>query len=166
MRKFKRRFYRSPAALWRDFRYVFQRRTVITEAMGGEGITPAFRERLMVMVTQVNGCRYCRYFHVNQAFKAGISEEEIRAVLEGSIPDETPSIECLALAYAQHWAEMDANPNPEYVQRLSAEYGEKTAAQIDILLGMIRVGNLLGNTFDFMLHTLSFGVLGGESRTD
>lgn len=166
MRKFKRRFYRSPSALWRDFRYVFQRRSLIKNAMGEDGLSPAFRERLMVMVTQVNGCRYCRYFHVNQAFKAGISEEEIRAVLEGSIPEETPSEECLALAYAQHWAEMNANPDQDYVEKMITEYGEEKFNQIDIVLRMIRVGNLLGNTFDFFLHVISFGRLGRDSSDD
>jgi AhpD family alkylhydroperoxidase len=162
MGKFRRRFYRSPLAFWRDLKYVFQRRSLIKKAMGGEVISEPFRERLMVVVTEVNGCRYCRYYHVQEAFKAGVSEEEVEQFLQGSIPEDTPPEECLALAYAQHWAEQDADPNPDYVERMKETYGAERLALIHIILRMIRVGNLLGNTFDFVLHTLSFGALGGE----
>ena len=159
MKIFRRRIYRSLAEVRADFSYISQRRTLVRRAMR-ELISPAFRERLMMMVTEVNGCRYCSYYHAREALKSGVSSAELRDLLAGSIPAETPPDEYLALVYAQHWAETDAKPDPEAVQKLIETYGEEKTAAIDILLRMIRVGNLLGNTADYLLYRLSFGLLG------
>ena len=45
-------------------------------------------------------------------------------------------------------------------KKLIETYGEEKAAAIDIVLRMIRVGNLLGNTADYVLYRLTFGLLG------
>lgn len=158
-RTFRRRIYRSPAALLADFRYMIERRALIRRAMR-ELISPAFRERLMLAVTEVNGCRYCSYYHAREALKSGLSEAELAALLAGQIPADAPAGEHLALAYAQHWAETDAHPAPEAVQKLVATYGEEQTAAIEIVLRMIRIGNLLGNTADYLLYRLSLGLLG------
>lgn len=160
MKKFNRRFYKNPLTLWRDMRYIFSRRHLIKKAMGGELVSKAFRERLMVTVTEVNGCRYCRYFHASEALKAGVSQAELESFLAGSIPEDTPSEECLALSYAQHWAENDAQPDPAFAEKLRATYGEETAEAIHFILRMIRVGNLSGNLLDYLLFRVSFGRLG------
>jgi hypothetical protein len=48
--------------------YGFQLRTEkIKGDIKKEDNIPAFRERLMLAVTVVNGCRYCSYFHARQA---------------------------------------------------------------------------------------------------
>lgn len=156
---FRRRIYHSLAAFLADFRYISARRSLIRRAMR-ELISPAFRERLMLMVTEVNGCRYCSYYHAREALKSGVSAAELRDLLAGAIPAETPPDGYLALVYAQHWAETDAQPEPEAVQRLIETCGEEKTAAIDILLRMIRVGNLLGNTADYLIYRLSFGLLG------
>ncbi len=159
MKIFRRRIYRSLAEVRADFSYISQRRTLVRRAMR-ELVSPAFRERLMMMVTEVNGCRYCSYYHARQALKSGVSSAELRDLLAGSIPAETPPDEYLALVYAQHWAETKAKPDPEAEQKLIETYGEEKTAAINILLRMIRVGNLLGNTADYLLYRLSFGLLG------
>lgn len=159
MKTFRRRIYHGLADLRADFNYISQHRTLVRRAMR-ELISPAFRERLMMMVTEVNGCRYCSYYHAREALKSGISSAELRDLLAGAIPAETSPDEYLALAYAQHWAETDAKPDPEAVQKLIETYGEEKTAAIDILLRMIRVGNLLGNTADYVLYRLTFGLLG------
>lgn len=162
-RTFGRRIYHSPAKFLADFRYMIGRRSLIRRAMR-ELIPFAFRERLMLVITEVNGCRYCSYYHAREALKSGVSEAELRGLLAGALPAETPPDEYLALAYAQHWAETDAHPDPEAVQKLVATYGEERAAAIDIVLRMIRIGNLLGNTADYLLYRLSFGLLGTQEN--
>ena len=130
--------------------------------MNGELVSKAFRERLMVTVTEVNGCRYCRYFHASEALKAGVSQAELEEFMAGAIPENTPPEEYQALAYAQHWAENDTQAKPEFAQKLRETYGPETADAIHLILHMIRVGNLLGNTWDYILFKLTFGRLGGE----
>lgn len=157
--KFNRRIYRSWSQFWRDFRYPFQHRDKIKLAMRGELVSFAFRERLMLAVTAVNGCRYCSYFHAKEAVKAGLPEAELQKLLAGVV-DDAPAEELPALLYAQHWAESDANPDPETRQRLVEIYGAERTEAIEMVLRMIRIGNLLGNQWDYYLYRLSFGRLG------
>jgi len=158
-KSFRRRVYHNLAEFRADLSWMRQRRRLIRRALR-ELISPAFRERLMLVVTEVNGCRYCSYYHAREALKSGLSAAELQAFLVGAIPAETPPDEYLALVYAQHWAETDAQPDREAVQKLIESYGEEKAAAIDIVLRMIRVGNLLGNTADYLLYRLSFGAMG------
>ena len=156
MDRFKRRYYRSLRDVLADFRAIMSRREEIRPLMRGEVIDPAFRERLMLVVTEVNGCRYCSYAHAREALTVGVSEEEIAALSEG-VFEGSPEEEIPALLYAQHWAEANGSPEPEARQEVVARYGEKTVAAIELALRIIRVGNLTGNTLDYVLYRISFG---------
>ena len=127
--------------------------------MRGTLISPAFRERLMLAVTAVNGCRYCSYFHTGEALRSGLSQEEISRLLSGEFaacpPEEAP-----AVIYAQHWAESNARPDPVALQKLQEIYGPEKADAIQIILRMIRTGNLSGNSWDYLLYRVSFGKWG------
>ena len=45
-------------------------------------------------------------------------------------------------------------------------YGEEKAAAIHIVLRMIRMGNLMGNTADYILYRLTFGRAGVVRKND
>jgi AhpD family alkylhydroperoxidase len=160
MSKFRRRLYANFGMFLADFRFIMSNRAQIHKAMGIELVSAAFRERLMLTVTQVNGCRYCSYFHAREALKAGISEQELKSLLGDNISEGCPSREYPALLFAQHWAETDAHPDPEATQKLVDIYGEEVVEAINIILTMIRMGNLLGNLWDYCLYRLSFGRFG------
>ncbi|HDD56034.1 MAG TPA: carboxymuconolactone decarboxylase family protein [Chloroflexi bacterium] len=157
---FPRRYYRGWKPFWRDLKYLFSRQEQIKEAMRSDLITPAFRERLMLAVTEVNRCRYCRTFHVGQAREAGITSEEIAIYLSGTIPEDIPEDQKLAVCFAQHWAESETLPDPEFQTRVIQAYGEKTFQAMSIVLRMIWMGNLMGNTADYLLFKITFGKLG------
>ena len=110
----------------------------------------------MLAVTAVNGCRYCSWFHTRQALKNGLAEEEIRNLLAGDVANFPPD-EAVALVYAQHWAESDAHPDPEAVERLQQTYGPQKTEAIHLILRMIRLANLLGNSWDYLIYRISFG---------
>jgi len=128
----------------------------LKEVTSKELISPAFRERLMLAVTAVDGCRYCSYFHAKQALKSGLTPEEISRLLSGDV-DNCPEEEAVAVIYAQHWAESDAHPDPEAVRKLQQTYGVEKTESIHLMLRMIRLGNLLGNSWDYLLYRMSFG---------
>jgi AhpD family alkylhydroperoxidase len=113
----------------------------------------AFAERIMLAVTQVNGCRYCQYGHARAALRAGVSQEEIDRLAAGEF-DEAPPAQRQALLFAQHWAESEGMPAPEAWQALVATHGPETAADIIAHIRMITIGNLSGNTFDAFLSRL------------
>jgi AhpD family alkylhydroperoxidase len=127
--------------------------------MRGETLNKPFRERLMIVVTEVNACRYCSYFHARQALVEGIAEQELQALTEGEFKASPPE-ERTALLYAQHVAESGGNPDPAARARIEERYGTETAAAIDLTLRVIRIANLMGNTVDFLLYKVSFGRLG------
>jgi AhpD family alkylhydroperoxidase len=157
---FTRRYYSSWKAFWKDLAYAFSHRDQIRRAMRSPSVDPVFRERLMLAVTEVNQCRYCRAFHIGQAKEAGISLDEINIYLQGTIPDDIPEEQKLAVCYAQHWAETDGFPDRDYLDQVREAYGEEGFEAISIVLRMIRMGNLMGNTWDYFLNKISFRRLG------
>lgn len=156
---FTKRRYHSIKEMFADFLVPVKNRKRLREINDEGLISPDFRERLMLAVTAVNGCRYCSYAHTRMALKGGLSRAEITGLLEGDIGD-CPEDELPAVLYAQHWAESGARPDPEMVQKLEETYGPEKSAAIHVMLRMIRLGNLLGNTFDYCLYRISFGKLG------
>ena len=154
--KFNKRTYKNPKDMITDLWFPVRNRKKLREITDKGLISSAFRERLMLAVTAVNGCRYCSYFHARQALKSGLSPEEINRLLSGDI-DTCPEDEATAVMYAQHWAESDAHTKPEAVRRLQQIYGVEKVEALHLILRMIRLGNLLGNTCDFLLYSISFG---------
>jgi AhpD family alkylhydroperoxidase len=153
--KFNRRTYRSLRELFSDLWFPIKNRKRLKEVMNSR-LSPSFQERLMLAVTAVEGCRYCSYFHAKQALKSGISPEEISRLLSGDV-DNCPEDEAVAVIYAQHWAESDAHPDPEAERKLQQTYGVEEKEAIHLMLHMIRLGNLLGNTWDYLLYRISCG---------
>jgi AhpD family alkylhydroperoxidase len=135
--------------MWRDRRKV----RAVTK---GEALDPAWRERLMLAVTEVNGCRYCWHAHARLALTAGLSEADVQELAAGGLVG-TPPEQVPALLYAQHWAEADARPDPGARRRILATYGPEQTEAIETALRVIRVGNLAGNTWDCLLYRVSFG---------
>ncbi len=152
-RTFERRtftFSRFVASL----RDIFAHMDDFRQAVRGGRVSRAFAEKIMLAVTQVNGCRYCNYGHTRAALAAGISEEELQRLLAqdiGTFPEE----EAVALTFAQHYAESEDNPDPAAWQRLVDYYGPETARDIMAYIRMITFGNLLGNTFDAFFSRLT-----------
>lgn len=114
-----------------------------------------FMERLMLAVTEVNGCALCSYAHTKMALEAGMRAEEIRALLAGDLstvpPDELP-----AVLFAQHYAESRGHPSREawdYVEKL---YGKEKSLAILSAIRMI----MLGNAYGIPLTALKDRVLG------
>jgi len=154
--EFNKRTYKNPKELFRDLCFPISNRKRLKEVRNEGLISSAFRERLMLAVTAVEGCRYCSYFHAKQALKSGVTTEEISRLLSGDV-DNCPEEEAVAVIYAQHWAESDGQPDPEAVRKLQQTYGVEKAEAIHLMLQMIRLGNLLGNSWDYFLYRISFG---------
>jgi AhpD family alkylhydroperoxidase len=165
MDKSERRIYHSLSELLADFRAIMSQRKQIRSLMRGEVIPQSLRERLMLVVTAVNRCRYCSYAHAREALSTGISQAEIEALASGMFEDSPPE-EVPALLYAQHWAEMNGEPEAPVREQVVERYGERVVEMMELALRMIRAGNLSGNTFDYLLHRVSFGRLGAWRRSD
>ena len=142
--------------LFRETYSLIRDRNHIKRAMRNERFTDSFRERLMLAVTAVNQCRYCSYAHSKTALTTGLSGEEV-SELCGGVYSSCPPEQVPALLYAEHWAESNGNPSEEARNKVLELFGETLLADIEVVLRMISMGNMLGNTWDYFLYRISFG---------
>jgi len=161
--KMRRKVYDNFGQFFADTSFAITNRKKFGLVMKGNLISPAFRERLMLTVTAVYNCRICSYNHSKQALLSGISKEETEMLLKGVI-ENCPEKEITALFYAQHWADTDAKPDPKAKHKLIETYGKSTVEVIELVLRLIRMGNLAGNTWDYFLYRLSFGHWNPEEK--
>ncbi len=159
MEKFKKRTYRSWSEFINDIKFLFKNRKTIKGINNGKLINKTFQERLMLAVTGVNNCRYCTYYHSRLALESGISSDELGEILEGTV-DKVPEKEQFALLYAQHWADQAGSPDQDFKAELINTYGEHKAELIETAIKTINFGNLTGNTLDYLLFIITFGILG------
>lgn len=103
----------------------------------------AFLERIMLAVTEVNGCAMCSYYHTKVALEAGFSETEIRNMLGGELSD-VPAGELEGVLFAQHYADTRGKPSTESWQRLAEVYDETGAGGVLAVTRMIMLGNAVG----------------------
>jgi len=144
--KFMKRLYK-PKDFYRMLSDLLSSAGASKRLLKEDHISKQFMERIMLAVTEVNGCRYCSYFHTQVSLKAGLKREEIKRTLDGDFKD-SPKEELAALYFAQNYAESAGKPNLEAVQCLKAAYGEKKAQAILAYIRAIMIGNVWGNTFD------------------
>jgi len=134
-------------SFWKAANDAFESIFKLRQQKSGNTVDRKFTERIMLAVTQVNGCRYCSFGHTQAALKTGLDSEEIRELLSGDLSN-APQEEITALLFAQHYAESAGQPDPETWEKLVLTYGQNNALKILANIRMITIGNLLGNTFD------------------
>lgn len=154
MQGFRKRFY-TPRALIRDLGELLAHMPEFWDTARSGRVSRAFAEKIMMAVTQVNGCRYCARFHTQLALKEGVPPDEIERILAAEI-GHFPEHEAVALAFAQHWAETEGAPDPEAERRFRSYYGLEVSADILNWMRMMNFGNLAGNTLDAILWQLGF----------
>jgi AhpD family alkylhydroperoxidase len=150
---FTKRIYTLPT-FTADVKNIFDHLDDLRQAARGGRISKVFAEKIMLVVSRVNGCRYCSYGHSRAALAAGISELELQNLIALDL-GTFPVNETVALTFAQHYAEAKCQPDPSAWQRVLEYYGEETANDILAYLRMITFGNLFGNTFDALLSRLA-----------
>ena len=159
MENFKKRTFTGFGEFFEELKFIIKNRNQIKKLEAGDLIDAKLRQRLMIAVTEVNGCRYCSYYHSKLALKEGVSQKELDSLLAGELKD-CPEEELLALVYAQHWTEKRGQPAQEMIDKIKNKYGVDKFETIKLAIRMINFGNLSGNSFDYLLYKLSFGLLG------
>jgi AhpD family alkylhydroperoxidase len=137
--------------LWYLLTHVLQVRGILRDKV----INKSFIEKIMTVVTAVNGCTYCSWYHAKQALASGLSEDEIKNMLSLQFEADASDFELMALLYAQHYAETNRNPDVEMTNKLIDTYGEITSQHVLLIIRMIFFGNLLGNTVDAFLSRIN-----------
>jgi AhpD family alkylhydroperoxidase len=105
-------------------------------------------ERIMLSVTEVNGCQVCSYAHTKMALESGMKNDEIQNMLAG-IKDDVPPDEMQAVMFAQHYADSRGLPSKGSWERIIESYGIPKANGI---LGAIRI-IMWGNAYGIALSS-------------
>jgi len=129
--------------LYQIMTLAFRSIPLLRRAKAAGKMNKAFLERIMLAVTEVNGCAMCSYYHTRVALEEGFSAEEIRAMLGGSFAD-VPQEELSGVLFAQHYADQRGKPSRESWDKIVAECGETGAYGILAVTRMIMMGNAVG----------------------
>lgn len=100
-------------------------------------------ERIMLAVTEVNGCGACSYAHTRIALREGLGNEEITAMLQGST-EAVPEREAKAILFAQHFAETKAIVDRDAYYQFISSYPEEEAFVMIAAMQVILFGNAYG----------------------
>lgn len=149
-KEFDRRIF-TAKTFFQDLFFLMTHVKEIYAAMKNEELGKKFMEKIMIVVTAVNGCTYCTWFHAKQAVATGISKEETKNIFQLQFKANAQEHELFALLFAQHYAETNRQPEADMSKKLIELYGTETAQHIIMFIHMIWFGNLSGNTFDAFL---------------
>ena len=148
--RFDKKIY-TARLLFNDIGFLIGNGFKLRSALKNKEINKVFVEKIMAVTTAVNGCVYCSWFHAKQALACGISEQEVKNMMNLQFQANASELELLALLYAQHYAETNRTPDKDITKKLFDYYGEKTAKHIILVIRMIFFGNLYGNTWDAVI---------------
>lgn len=105
--------------------------------------SPEAAERIMLAVTEVNGCEVCSYVHTKIALEKGMSRGDIASMLSGG-SEAVPEEEAPAILFAQHYADSRGKPSAEAWSRIVGEYGESKAFGILGAARLMMTANIYG----------------------
>ncbi len=125
-------------------------------------VSPLFKERIMLAVTEVNGCEACSYAHTHIALEEGISPEEIEAILSGDT-GHIPEDERTGVFFAQHYTDRRGKVSKASWQTLVHTYGQEGAQVILAMTRMITTGNIYGMAVSALRDRLK-GKPSGKTR--
>ena len=114
-----------------------------------------FKERIMLSVTEVNGCEMCSYVHTKISLNSGMNRYEIKEILNSS-KDNIPDYELVGVLFGEHYADSHELPDKEAVDRLIEEYGREKAKIICAILGMVTLTNSMGISMGLFKERLFF----------
>ncbi|PKQ64548.1 hypothetical protein BZG02_06695 [Labilibaculum filiforme] len=140
----------TPSAFYKHLKIAIASFSDLRKARKNGNVNKAFSEKIMLAVTQVNGCRYCNYVHTKNAIDAGASEDEINRMLNGEFGEEGKD-ESVALLFAQHYADTDGNPDKETYAKFVKHYGAQKATDILAMIRIIMTANIHGIALDAFL---------------
>lgn len=128
---------------------------LLKDAKKRKRFSKKLKERIMLSVTNVNGCSLCSYVHTKIALKSGLEASEIKSLLGGE-KDQVREQDLIAILFAEHFASSKEDPDKEALDRLVQTYGEEKANLILASTVMISLTNVIGITMHLFKDRLLF----------
>lgn len=98
-------------ALWGDLGFLFSNTPALVGAVRNKQIGREFMEKIMMVVSAINGRSYCSWFHARQAVSSGMSDEEISSMF--NLQFEAPAVRARAAGTALRAALRGNQPQSE-----------------------------------------------------
>lgn len=153
------RFHKRTLSIWGLLvslaRLLVRMPRVVAIHVRSDRLRPPFREALWLVVTEVNGCRFCSYVHEGMAGASGLSRSDIALLLAAAEPDSLAALderEAAVVAYAKVWAETAGAPPTGALEQITQSLTPRELVDLHALLGVIDFSNRSGNTVDSLLH--------------
>lgn len=126
------------------------------------GMNFKFKERIMLAVTEVNGCQMCSYVHTKLALSAGLSMDDIQELLSGELVG-VPKEESLGVLFAKDYAFNKEKIDMDFYQKLVDSYDVRKARAILGVVEMITMTNAMGLALGYLKRTLTFKHVKGSN---
>lgn len=126
------------------------------------GMNFKFKERIMLAVTEVNGCQMCSYVHTKLALSAGLSMDDIQELLSGELVG-VPKEESLGVLFAKDYAFNKEKIDADFYQKLVDTYDVRKARAILGVVEMITMTNAMGLGLGYLKRTLTFKHVKGSN---
>ena len=134
----------------------------LKKAIASGVVNQQFKERIMLAVTEVNGCAMCSYAHTQMALEAGLSQTEITAMLSSG-SEHIPENETTAILFAQHYADCRGKPSSNATTSFYQAYGQAKADAIMAVIHVIMAGNVYGIAFGSLKARFTKGKIDSRS---
>ena len=114
----------------------------VKKAKKNKLIDDELEEKIMLAVTEVNGCELCNTFHTQKSEKIGISAIDIGILTSGGFNMGIKKEDSI-LEFAKHYALQNGDFSQSKFDKIIELYGEEFAQGV---LGVIRI-IMMGNTY-------------------
>src|SRR5699024_10303189 len=117
-------------------------------------------KRIMLAVTEVNGCEVCSYANTKSDLEMGMSDTEVKQIVTGEKAD-FPKEEAKAILFAHHYADTKGKPTSKAWEEIKDFYGNEKALGI---LGAVRM-IMIGNSYGIVLSAFKSRLKGSAIET-
>ncbi len=104
-------------------------------------------DKILLVVTGINNCKYCTWIDAKIALNDGIDKENVLHILRQNFHTDANKKELPALIYAQNFTETNRHPEAKIVKNLYNTYGEETADKVKLAVRVVTFGNMYFNTW-------------------
>lgn len=115
--------------------------------MGPGSVVPRTKELVYLTVSYTNKCAYCTAAHTATGRKAGVSEDEMRALQAGQDDGFNPA-EVAAIRYARELTRTADGAQTR--EALNAHYNDEQIVEITLVAAMANFTNRFNNGLDLM----------------
>ncbi len=153
-KRFAKRTFTTPL-LARSIGAVLLRLPVLAVATVRPAVPRALREKVMLGVNSVNGCRYCTWAHTGLALAHGVNLHELADLLDTGTFGAVNERDATAILFAQCFADTVRKPTPEARAALAERFTPYERRELMAYIHAIYLGSLCGNCADAWLNRFS-----------